>query len=1023
MSSEQLGSGENVLKGNLGGAWDIKHGYAGAYTDLGIARRFGGAAAAYSLRDIGAMNGEVVRVRREPHDTGASIDDEEKFSANQVSSGALEDWVNGKLETKLPADVAQASAAYSLRKVSEGRLVYTGDFSSDANNIAANTTGITVTGNNDGIFTKNDVLKVENDAAGVPQLGITSTPNYTSSSSGIVEFEYYVPSTHPIVGNFWHIGTNRTAAGTEEIYTKEGVKIVGDAWTTVKLFYGSLYGGVDKPTTSGAGGGRLITILDQQVADGDPVTIPCQDGDVYYISSLTIKTYDGKAVSIRRSSDATEVDVHFDSDNKVSTNSSISVVRPPTSATTLEGYLNEVLTVGVAVEGGNGSDRPDSFTNATNSSFTATVTEVAGGYFPYNTNLNDVIVVSFDIVLTGSASPSLTTSNGVNTVQNRSNSETISSSGSFTKTLTCDQNGGTATHIRFADSDDGTFAVTNFRVVSHTHQAFVHTWYDQAGLKDASQLTADNQPKIASSGALLADGIEFDGSASFLDTSVVLGATSTIGIFTVVKPDNTDADGFILDSRIADNNGARLQQSNADSGKYLFSMDTTDVSSDSGSVSADETLVTAIQSSTAATLFKNAVQLATAADDPISGIGFGYRIGANLVSTGTYFDGTMKEIILFTSDQTDNRFKIESNINNHYGLYNDENEFSADAQVSGTGSTVSNASRTGGTLTLGAGASGTNHLYFQLQHLIPAGTTAVFVSFDFESSDNSVALSNIKTRDDGLGPRSGNFLDVNNNTTTVQNNGFYGGKLKSFSTDGSTRLSFATSHTTEGYTFTISNLKFSFVSRNGLVETWYDQSDSGNNATQATANNQPTIVENGGQCKSNGSPSVFFKGDTTDDQLDFTDLTLTDAIIFTVVNIDSSADQQIILGGSVGTGNGVMMPMMDNGSSTTQVYKNSTVGGAEQGSSQFINGAAVTLADRDDAFDNLAVNTQILFTMVDVDVAEAKTLDGISRTPSDATSFHLQGQMNELIIYNSDLSSDRGTIESEIANHYNITLS
>ena len=82
-----------------------------------------------------------------------------------------------------------------------------------------------------------------------------------------------------------------------------------------------------------------------------------------------------------------------------------------------------------------------------------------------------------------------------------------------------------------------------------------------------------------------------------------------------------------------------------------------------------------------------------------------------------------------------------------------------------------------------------------------------------------------------------------------------------------------------------------------------------------------------------------------------------------------------------------------------------------------------TLADRDDAFDNLAVDSQILFTMVDVDVAEAKVLDGISRTPQDASGFHLQGKMNELIIYNSDLSSDRGTIESEIANHYNITLS
>ena len=41
MSSEILGGAKNTLKGNLSGAWDVKHGYASAYTDLGIARKFG----------------------------------------------------------------------------------------------------------------------------------------------------------------------------------------------------------------------------------------------------------------------------------------------------------------------------------------------------------------------------------------------------------------------------------------------------------------------------------------------------------------------------------------------------------------------------------------------------------------------------------------------------------------------------------------------------------------------------------------------------------------------------------------------------------------------------------------------------------------------------------------------------------------------------------------------------------------------------------------------------------------------
>ena len=92
MSSEILGSGQNVLKGNLGGAWDIKHGYADAYTDLGVARRFGGASDAWSLRDIGAMNGRVVKVRRD------SNDDEVDFTANQVQSGALEEFVQAGLD-------------------------------------------------------------------------------------------------------------------------------------------------------------------------------------------------------------------------------------------------------------------------------------------------------------------------------------------------------------------------------------------------------------------------------------------------------------------------------------------------------------------------------------------------------------------------------------------------------------------------------------------------------------------------------------------------------------------------------------------------------------------------------------------------------------------------------------------------------------------------------------------------------------------------------------------------------------
>ena len=45
MSSEQLADGVNPLDAELAATWDVLKGYSGRDTDLGIARRFGAAAA------------------------------------------------------------------------------------------------------------------------------------------------------------------------------------------------------------------------------------------------------------------------------------------------------------------------------------------------------------------------------------------------------------------------------------------------------------------------------------------------------------------------------------------------------------------------------------------------------------------------------------------------------------------------------------------------------------------------------------------------------------------------------------------------------------------------------------------------------------------------------------------------------------------------------------------------------------------------------------------------------------------
>ena len=704
MSSEILGSAENVLKGNLGGAWDVKHGYADAYTDLGIARRFGGSAAAYSLRDIGAMNGPVVKVRRDVD--GQGTDPEEDFSASQVASGALEDWVNGKLENTLPADVATAAAAYSLRKVKAN--------------------------------------------------------------------------------------------------------------------------------------------------------------------------YSDDAVRIRRRADDAEVNVAFDSDDKVSSSSSISTVSGSTTATDLNGFLNEVLTVGVAVEGGeSASARPDSFTNATNSSFTASVTEVAGGYFPYRTNLNDVIVVSFDIVLTGGATPSLTTSDGVNTTQNRSNSVIINSSGSYTETLTCDQNSGIATHIRFADSDDGTFAVTNFRVVSHTHSAFVHTWYDQAGSNDAVQGTADNQPKIAENGALLADGLDFDGTNDLLGLTSALGATTTQSIFVVQKNDVTTGGTLLFDNRDANDDGSAIFATDT-TGNKQASWDAADAEH---TATTNEELISLIKTSSAIKIIVNAAERDSTASSSTIDISNAPKIGASF-SSSNHYDGSIKELICYNSDQSDNRFKIESNINNYYGLY------------------------------------------------------------------------------------------------TFQGDGF--------------------------------------------VETWYDQSGNGNDATQATAGQQPAIVKNGVIVTENNKNAIDFDSSSSQFLLiskAFANSSGADASIFTVTkNVpEVTADAHPIVSSRSGIFNGyqvgytgvdlfelIIFGNTANPARDTQVSNTQMIGSAIK------DGLNLKIFIDGDEIDD---NTAASYTA---------STDFTRIGANEHANVYMEGTMQEIIIFESDKTSDRTAIETEINNHYNI---
>ena len=694
MSSEKLGHNNNVLKGDLGGGFDILTGSTGEQTDLGVARRFGGASAAYSLRDIGAMNGPVVNVRREPHDDDdPGVADETDFSASQVSSGALEDWVNGKLESTLPADVATAAAAYSLRKVK---------------------------------------------------------------------------------------------------------------------------------------------------AD-----------------------YSDNAVRIRRTSDSVEVNVAFDSDDKVSASSAITNVAEQggesgsTTATTVAEFLSEERTtfitnpVMTTVSG----DITVLSNTTSSTEFTFTFSGSTGDGFvrhngkPDNLGADIGDTVSFDITASG-----LNQQCGVRARRTGANNDAISpginniDNGTQTITFTVTSNGpvGYFSFVNLGSASTGTIRVHNLKVVGKS--ATVHTWYDQAGSYDAVQDTATYQPKIAENGALLADGIDFDGSDNYLTLSSVLGATTNQSIFTVLKSDNLESSstGYVFDNRDGGSDGSLLYLGNGDF-RYLVNSQVT-----VGELTTTtEVLVSVINNSSNGKIARNAVQSTSATGGALN-VTTAPRIGATSYAaapSSNHYDGTIKEIVVYNSDQSDNRFKIESNINNYYGLYNDANDLTQSTwQNTGTES-FSSTSTDGFSY---SNSSSTAFIGITLSETL-ALNDSVFISFNASGvthPDSSDQSPQVRLRDSVSG--GSGTSDINQVT-----NGFNAYTL-TYNTGSSGQHIVFSEGDTAGGTVTISDFKVSRIARNGLVETWYDQSGNGRDVSQASASNQPTIVSNGGIYKTGAYPSIRY---------------------------------------------------------------------------------------------------------------------------------------------------------------------
>lgn len=198
---------------------------------------------------------------------------------------------------------------------------------------------------------------------------------------------------------------------------------------------------------------------------------------------------------------------------------------------------------------------------------------------------------------------------------------------------------------------------------------------------------------------------------------------------------------------------------------------------------------------------------------------------------------------------------------------------------------------------------------------------------------------------------------------------------------------------------------------NGFIATWYDQSGNSRNATQVTAASQPKIYDNStGIVLTNGKPSLRFEGSQ-------------------FLGVSGALSSQ--------PNSYFIVKILDN--PTTASAGNTITDGTIASIRRLID---VTAGSRYRIFAGsiftttvTANNTQtLLFTLFNgassslaknngaVSSGNAGTLSGSNiRIGTNVTAaFFLIGNINEFIIYNSNQTTNRTGIETNINNYYNI---
>ena len=681
----------------------------------GLLDEYGGAAAAYSLRRLfSGYSGPIVKVRRD-------ADNAEK---DFTSTTSIADWVNGKQETTLPADVATASAAFSLRKV---KAAYSGDavrirresddvevnVAFDANDEVSTSSAITnltespdagdTTATTLGAFLTEDISEYQNDsswtgwnafgnAAASTSGGAITITGATASGSDGVRYNTFLPS----VGNRYRYEFTVSSLALDGATS---FQLKGNASNVIFSITATGSYSVEATVDLGGWGSFINFVLDGTASTGASITV--DNLTITNIGHLaTVHTWYDQAGS----NDATqgtagnqpllaEAGSLLTSENgkvaiefrRVDSSNGPSLLASSVSG--LEGSLSFFVL--------GSRDATGNIISLSNSTSGANYFTAQMGVSVFNVNSRNTTSVTASATAAGAerigfgvTTGQTSTKSGVDggaLVENTSDYGDDFGAGDLDQILigalrTVAAGGHFDGHIQEFITYTSDQSSNRFKIESNinnhydnsdsddTRDGFVNTWYDQSGNgRDATAPADENEPKIVNAGSFITDGIDFTGgsTAHHFDTTHVIGATTTI--FGVVNSDTIS--DFFLDMRDGASDGAFIFSATGTVTNDTFRLQYNAVSLTGSSGATGEKLGSFLIKDGSQKIRVNGTEVASGTTAGAISVTANTKIGTRSFAAPTSnWSGHMKEIVIYNSDESANFSDIESNIAEEYGI-------------------------------------------------------------------------------------------------------------------------------------------------------------------------------------------------------------------------------------------------------------------------------------------------------------------------------------------------------------------